>query len=178
MKRVKLHDKNFDLYLDEHEIRLSVEQMAKEIFQYLNGKVPHFIAVLNGSFIFASDLLRAYPGDCKISFVKLSSYAGVKSTGNVSELIGLKEVLDDEAIVVLEDIVDTGTTLLKIDEILKAKGKSWQISSLFLKPDAYKGNREIDFVGFEIPNRFIVGYGLDYNGLGRNLKNIYHLAKA
>lgn len=178
MKRVKLHDKNFDLYLDEHEIRLSVEQMAKKIFQSLNGKVPHFIAVLNGSFIFASDLLRAYPGDCKISFVKLSSYAGLKSNGNVSELIGLQEILEDEAIVVLEDIVDTGNTLLKIDEILKAKGKSWQISSLFLKPDVYKVHREIDFVGFEIPNRFIVGYGLDYNGLGRNLKNVYQLAKA
>ena len=177
MKRVKLHDKNFVLYLDEHEIRLSVEQMAKEIFQSLNGKVPHFIAILNGSFIFASDLLRAYPGDCKISFVKLSSYTGMESTGKVTELIGLKEVLDDEALVVIEDIVDTGTTLLKIDEILKAKGK-WQISSLFLKPDAYKGDRKIDFVGFEIPNRFIVGYGLDYIGLGRSLKNVYQLAKA
>ena len=114
----------------------------------------------------------------KISFVKLSSYNGLESTGKVMELIGLKEVVEDEAIVVLEDIVDTGNTLLKIDEILKAKGKSWQISSLFLKPDAYKGDRKIDFVGFEIPNYFIVGYGLDYDGLGRNLKNVYELAKA
>ena len=178
MKTVKLHDKNFNVYLDQHKIKLRVDQMALEIFQSLKGKVPHFIAVLNGSFIFASDLLRAYPGDCKISFVKLSSYTGLESTGKVLELIGLKEVVDDEALVVLEDIVDTGTTLLKIDEILKAKGKSWQISSLFLKPDAYKGNRKIDFVGFEIPNHFIVGYGLDYEGLGRNLKNVYQLAKA
>ena len=121
MKTVKLHDKNFDVYIDEQQIKLRVEQMATEIFQSLNGKVPHFIAVLNGSFIFASDLLRAYPGDCKISFVKLSSYTGLESTGKVLELIGLKEVVDDEALVVLEDIVDTGTTLLKIDEILKAK---------------------------------------------------------
>ena len=178
MKTVKLHDRNFEVYINEQQIKFRVEQMAGEIFQSLNGKVPHFIAVLNGSFIFVSDLLRAYPGDCKISFVKLSSYTGLKSTGKVSELIGLKEVLDDEVIVVLEDIVDTGTTLLKIDEILKAKGKSWQISSLFLKPDNYKGERKIDFVGFEIPNRFIVGYGLDYDGLGRNLKNVYQLAKA
>ena len=177
MKTVKLHDRNFEVYINEQQIKFRVEQMAGEIFQSLNGKVPHFIAVLNGSFIFVSDLLRAYPGDCKISFVKLSSYTGLKSTGKVSELIGLKEVLDDEVIVVLEDIVDTGTTLLKIDEILKAKGKSWQISSLFLKPDNYKGERKIDFVGFEIPNRFIVGYGLDYDGLGRNLKNVYQLAK-
>ena len=178
MKTVKLHNKNFDVYMYEQQIKLRVEQIAKEIFQSLNGKVPHFIAVLNGSFIFASDLLRAYPGDCKISFVKLSSYIGLESTGNVLELIGLKEVVDDEELVVLEDIVDTGTTLLKIDEILKAKGQSWQISSLFLKPDDYKGDRKIDYVGFERPNRFIVGYGLDYDGLGRNLKNVYQLAKA
>ena len=178
MKTVKLYDKNFDVYIDEQQIKLRVEQMAIEIFQSLNGKVPHFIAVLNGSFIFASDLVRSYPGDCKISFVKLSSYTGLKSTGKVSEMIGLNEFLDDEVIVVLEDIVDTGTTLLKIGESLKAKGENWQISSLFLKPDAYKGDRKIDFIGFEIPNRFIVGYGLDYDGLGRNLKNVYQLAQA
>ena len=178
MKTVKLHNKYFDIYINEQQIKFRIEQMAKEIYQALNGKVPHFIAVLNGSFIFASDLLRAYPGDCKISFVKLSSYTGLESTGKVLELIGLNEVVNDEALVVLEDIVDTGTTLLKIDEIFKANGESWQISSLFLKPDAYKGDRKIDFVGFEIPNRFIVGYGLDYDGLGRNLKNVYKLAKA
>ena len=151
--------KNFDVYINEQQINLRVEQMALEIFQSLNGKVPHFIAVLNGSFIFASDLLRAYPGDCKVSFVKLSSYTGMESTGKVSELIGLNEVLDDEVLVVLEDIVDTGTTLLKIDEILKAKGKSWQISSLFLKPDAYKGDRKIDFIGFDIIIIETVGVG-------------------
>ena len=98
MKTVKLHDKNFDVYINEQQIKLRVEQMATEIFQSLNGKVPHFIAVLNGSFIFASDLLRAYPGDCKISFVKLSSYTGMESTGKVSKLIGLNEILDDDDI--------------------------------------------------------------------------------
>ena len=146
MKTIKLHDKNFDVYLDEQQIKLRVEQLASEIFQSLNGKVPHFIAVLNGSFIFASDLLRAYPGDCKISFVKLSSYTGLESTGKVSELIGLKEVMDDEAIVVLEDIVDTGTTLLKIDEILNAKGKSWQISNLFYESASNDCNRRLSFL--------------------------------
>jgi adenylate kinase len=110
--------------------------------------------------------------------VKLSSYDGVVSTGEVQELIGLKEVGEEEAIVVIEDIVDTGTTLLKIDEIFKSKGREWQIASLFFKPQAYRGNRKIDFVGFEIPNDFIVGYGLDYDGFGRNLKNVYKLAKA
>ena len=178
MKTVRIHDKNFDIFLEAQEIKLRVEQMAYEIYQDLNGKAPHFIAVLNGSFIFASDLLRAYPGDCKISFVKLSSYSAMQSSGKVQELIGLKEFVNDEVLVVLEDIVDTGTTLLKIDEILKEKGKNWQIASLFFKPDAFKGNQKIDFVGFKIPNRFIIGYGLDYEGLGRNLKNVYQLAQA
>ena len=178
MKTVRIHNKNFDIFLEAQEIKLRVEQMAYEIYQDLNGKAPHFIAVLNGSFIFASDLLRAYPGDCKISFVKLSSYSAMQSSGKVQELIGLKEFVNDEVLVVLEDIVDTGTTLLKIDEILKEKGKNWQIASLFFKPDAFNGNQKIDFVGFKIPNRFIIGYGLDYEGLGRNLKNVYQLAQA
>jgi adenylate kinase len=178
MKKQKVHDKDFDIYLEEKALKERVIQMASEIHRELNGKTPHFVAVLDGSFVFASDLLRAYPDDCKISFVKLSSYDGVLSTGKVQELIGLREVGEEDAIVVIEDIVDTGTTLLKIDEIFKAKGRKWQIASLFFKPLAYHGNREIDFVGFEIPNDFIVGYGLDYDGFGRNLKNVYQLAKA
>jgi len=178
MKKLKVHDKDFDIYLEENVLKQRVAEMANEINRDLDGKTPHFVAILNGSFVFASDLLRAYPGACKISFVKLSSYDGMESTGEVKQLIGLKEVLDEETIVVIEDIVDTGTTLLKIDEIFKSKGKEWQIVSLFFKPEAYRGNRKIDFIGFEIPNDFIVGYGLDYEGFGRNLKNIYQLAKA
>ena len=178
MKKLKVHDRDFDIYLEESVLKQRVARMAREIHRDLNGKTPHFVAVLNGSFVFASDLLRAYPGACKISFVKLSSYDGMVTTGAVEELIGLKEVLNEETIVVIEDIVDTGTTLLKIDEIFKAKGKDWQIVSLFFKPEAYQGNRKIDFVGFEIPNDFIVGYGLDYEGFGRNLKSVYQLAKA
>jgi len=178
MKKLKVHDRDFDIYLEENVLNQRVVEMATEIHRDLNGKTPHFVAVLNGSFVFASDLLRAYPGACKISFVKLSSYDGMVSTGEVKELIGLKEVLNEETIVVIEDIVETGTTLLKIDEIFKSKGKEWQIASLFFKPEAYQGNRKPDFVGFEIPNDFIVGYGLDYEGYGRNLKNVYQLAKA
>ena len=178
MKKLKFRDLDFEIYLEEKVLKERVAQVASEIHLELNGKTPHFVAILDGSFVFASDLLRAYPGDCKISFVKLSSYDGVVSTGNVQELIGLKEVGEEEAIVVIEDIVDTGTTLLKIDEIFKSKGREWQIASLFFKPEAYRGNRKIDFVGFEIPNDFIVGYGLDYDGFGRNLKNVYQLAKA
>ena len=178
MKQLKVLDLDFEIYLQEKVLKERIAKVASEIHLELNGKTPHFVAILNGSFVFASDLLRAYSGDCKISFVKLSSYDGVVSTGNVEELIGLKDVGEEEVIVVIEDIVDTGTTLLKIDEIFKSKGKEWQIVSLFFKPKAYCGNRKIDFVGFEIPNDFIVGYGLDYNGFGRNLKNVYKLAKA
>ena len=178
MKKLRVHDLDFEIYLEENTLKERVSLMADDIFVEMKGKIPHFVAILNGSFVFASDLLRAYPGDCKISFVKLSSYDGMVSTGKVRELIGLKDVSKEEAIIVLEDIVDTGGTLLKIDEIFKLQGVEWQIASLFFKPKAYKGNRKIDFVGFEIPNDFIVGYGLDYNGFGRNLKNVYQLAKA
>ena len=178
MKKLRVHDLDFEIYLVESTLKERVSEMAHDIFREINGEIPHFVAILNGSFVFASDLLRAYPGDCKISFVKLSSYDGMVSTGKVNELIGLKDISTNEVIIVLEDIVDTGGTLLKIDEIFKAQDLEWQIASLFFKPIAYKGKREIDFVGFEIPNDFIVGYGLDYNGLGRNLKNVYQLAKA
>ena len=178
MKKLKVLDLDFEIYLEEKILKEQVTRLAKEIYLELNGKTPHFVAVLNGSFVFASDLLRAYPGDCTISFVKLSSYKGMQTTGKVQELIGLGELQQEQAIVVLEDIVDTGTTLLKIDEIFKRKGREWQIASLFFKPEAYQGARKINYVGFEIPNDFIVGYGLDYDGFGRNLKNVYQLAKA
>ena len=178
MKKLRVHDLDFEIYLEENTLKERVSVMAHDIFVEMKGKTPHFVAILNGSFVFASDLLRAYPGDCKISFVKLSSYDGMVSTGKVNELIGLKDVSKEETIIVLEDIVDTGGTLLKINEIFRSQDLEWQIASLFFKPEAYKGKRKIDFVGFEIPNDFIVGYGLDYNGFGRNLKNVYQLAKA
>lgn len=178
MEKQQVQDKTFEIYLSQEKIQKRVSELAEELYIKMKGVTPHFIAILDGSFIFASDLLRAYPGPCKISFVKLSSYEGVVSSGTVNELIGLKEIEDGEAIVVIEDIVDTGATLLKIDEIFQARKKEWQIASLFFKPQAYLGSRTLDFVGFEIPNDFIVGYGLDYNGYGRNLKNIYQLAKA
>ena len=178
MEKLRVHDKNFEIYLEEKVLKKRVAELADEIYRDLNGKTPHFVSVLNGSFIFASDLLRAFPSTCKISFIKLSSYDGIKSTGLVREAIGLNEVLREEEIIVIEDIVDTGTTILKIDDIFKVNRKDWKVVSLFCKPKAYKGIRKIDFIGFEIPNDFIVGYGLDYKGIGRNLKNVYQLAKA
>ncbi len=176
MKNQKVQDKNFEIYLKENYIKERVSLLSKEIHQSMKGKTPHFVAILNGAFVFASDLLRAYPSPCKISFVKLNSYKGIKSSGIVHELIGLKEIPNKECIIILEDIVDTGTTLKKLEEIFKKN--HWYIATLFFKPKAYEYNRHIDFVGFEIPNDFIVGYGLDYEGFGRNLKNVYQLAKA
>ncbi len=178
MKKLKVHDLDFEIYLEDRVLKERIVELALEIHQDLNGKVPHFVAVLNGSFVFASDLLRAFPGDCEISFVKMSSYQGLESSGEVNELIGLNHTLNENPIVVLEDIVDTGNTLSKIDEIFKQKGKDWLIASLFLKPKVYQGKRNVNFVGFEIPNNFIVGYGLDYKGFGRNLNHVYQLAKA
>lgn len=176
MKKQKVQDKNFQIYLEEKTIKERVSTLSEEIHQAMNGKTPHFIAVLNGAFVFASDLLRSYTSPCKISFVKLRSYEGLNSSGEVHELIGLNEIPDNECIIVLEDIIDTGATLKKIQEIFEKK--EWYIATLFFKPKAYKGSRHIDFVGFEISNDFIVGYGLDYDGFGRNLKNVYQLAKA
>jgi adenylate kinase len=175
MKKQKVHDKNFEIYLEEQTIKKRVSTLSEEILQAMNGRTPHFIAVLNGAFVFASDLLRAYSSPCKISFVKLQSYEGLTSTGEVHELIGLNEIPDKECIIVLEDIIDTGATLNKIEGIFKKK--EWYIATLFFKPKVFEGNRHIDFVGFEIPNDFIVGYGLDYKGFGRNLKNVYQLEK-
>jgi hypoxanthine phosphoribosyltransferase len=176
MKNQKVHDKNFEIYIEKRVIKERVLKLSEEVYQAMKGRIPHFIAVLDGAFVFASDLLRAYPSPCKISFVKLSSYQGLSSSGEVHELIGLKEVPENECLIVLEDIVDTGATLTKIEEILKKK--EWYIATLFFKPKAYNGYRHIDFVGFQIPNDFVVGYGLDYNGFGRNLKNVYKLVKA
>ncbi len=173
-----IHDKTFDIFLKEDKIRERISELAAEIHANMQGKYPHFIAVLDGSFIFAADLLKSYPGNCKISFVKLKSYEGDMSSGKVNEIIGLNEIDQNETIVVIEDIVDTGTTLSKISDILEVMNRPWLIVSLFFKPQAFIGTRKIDFVGFQIPNNFIVGYGLDYNGFGRNLKNIYQLAKA
>ena len=176
MKKQKVYDKNFEIYIEKHLIKERVSTLSKEVHHFMKGRIPHFIAVLDGSFVFASDLLRAYPSPCKISFVKLKSYQGLSSSGEVHELIGLNEIPEKECLIILEDIVDTGATLNKIDKIFKKK--EWYIATLFFKPKAYSNSRHIDFVGFEIPNDFIVGYGLDYNGFGRNLKNVYQLAKA
>lgn len=171
---VKLGDKIFVPYLTEEKIAAAVKQVAVKINSDYTGRNPLFLVVLNGAFIFAADLLRTIDIECTISFVKFSSYSGTSSTGKVKELIGLNENLEGRDIIIVEDIVDTGTTIVQlVDDLVKRKTGSVRIASLLLKPGVYKKDVKIDYVGLEIPNAFIVGYGLDYDGLGRNLKDIY-----
>ncbi len=176
---VKLGDKTFVPYLTEDKIAVAVKQVAQKINTDYAGKNPLFLVILNGSFLFAADLLRAIDSDgCEVSFVKFSSYSGTESTGKVKELIGLNEHLDGRDVIIVEDIVDTGNTIVQMmDDLLKRNPASVRIAALLFKPEAYKKQIKIDYVGMEIPNAFIVGYGLDYDGLGRNLKDIYVIKK-
>ncbi len=174
MEKVVLSDKKFRLSISAGEIDEAIDNMAGRIDHDLRNHQPIFIAVLNGSFMFASDLIKKIRLTCRISFVKLASYEGDVSTGDPSEVIGLQEDLAGEHVVVLEDIVDTGRTLsVFLERIRETKPASLRIASLLYKPDACRYLRQPDYVGFEIPNRFVVGYGLDYKGLGRNLPGIY-----
>lgn len=171
-----MHDKAFSIYLEEDAILEGVKKVAEQIHRDHAGQRVLFLAVLNGSFMFAADLLKNYEGDCEISFVKVASYHGMSSSGTVSELIGLTENLEGRHVVILEDIVDTGLTLKKVYlSVMQRNPSSLKVATLLFKPDAYKGDLPIDYAGISIPNEFIVGYGLDYDGLGRNLRNIYKI---
>jgi hypoxanthine phosphoribosyltransferase len=177
MNRVKLWDKEFEISYPASEIRKDIEAMAVAINQDMkNEDKPLFISVLNGSFIFTADFIRLIEFPCEISFVKLASYEGTQTTGSVNQLIGLTENIKGRTVVILEDIVDTGITLGKLVNTLSAQNpKAIKIATLLYKPQSYKGNLKIDYIGKSIPNDFIVGYGLDYDGLGRNLADIYTL---
>ncbi|MCK5765955.1 MAG: hypoxanthine phosphoribosyltransferase [Bacteroidales bacterium] len=176
MDKVKVRDKEFSLFLTAEEIDKAVEQVAEMINADMQGKDPLFLCVLNGAFIFASDLLKKVEFDCEISFVKLSSYVGTQTTNTVRELIGLDQVLTDRTVVVVEDIIDTGITMSYTLEKLRKLGASdVRIATLLFKPEAFKKDYPIDYVGIVIPNEFIVGYGLDYDGHGRNLPDIYKI---
>jgi hypoxanthine phosphoribosyltransferase len=173
---IKLHDRKFTLSLSPPEIQREVSRIAERINHDLESENPVFIGILNGSFMFTSDLLKKITINCQVTFLKLSSYRGLSSTGKMNELIGLDIDLKGRSLVIVEDIVDTGTTLEYIISRLKLKSpKQIRIATLLLKPDTFKGNIHIDYVGFEIPNDFIVGYGLDYNQQGRNLEGIYKI---
>lgn len=173
---IHLHNKTFSPYISEKRIQQSVKKIVKQISKDYKNEIPLFLGVLNGSFIFCADLLKEYNHACEISFIKLASYKQTTSTGIVNELIGLNEDITNRTVIIVEDIVDTGNTVEKIVEILKQQPiKEFKIATLFLKPDVYKKEIAINYVGLEIPNNFIVGYGLDYDGLGRNLKEVYKL---
>lgn len=178
MQQVTLKDKTFVPYITADKIRESVQSVADKINSELICENPLFLVVLNGSFMFAADLLKEVTIPCEISFIKLASYHGTSSTGVVTEMIGLTEEVKGRTIVVIEDIVDTGVTIEKLHNVLtKKEVKQIKIATFLLKPEAYKKNITIDYVGLSIPNDFVVGYGLDYDGLGRNMKEIFVLAK-
>jgi len=177
MNKLKIRDKIFEVYLEEKEILEKVSELAQQIENDYRGKEVLFISILNGSFVFTADLLRDIDMHLEVSFMKLSSYEGLKSTGDVRRLIGVNEDLKNKTVIILEDIIDTGKTLDGIIEDLYDKGaKEIRVAALLLKPDAYTGSYKIDYLGFEIPNDFVIGYGLDWDGLGRNLRSIYRIA--
>lgn len=176
MSIIQLHDKFFKSYISAEKINAAVASLVKQIQADLKQESPLFIGILNGSFMFVADFVRKYPANCEVSFVKLASYEGVNSTGKIKQLVGVNENLEGRTVVILEDIIDTGNTLQEIYEIFKHKKvKQLKIATLFFKPDVFKKALPIDYIGISIPDKFIVGYGLDYNGFGRNLENIYQL---
>lgn len=175
-KTITLGDKSFRLYITEQQILAAVRQIADRINKEYAGKTPLIVPILNGSFMFAADLAKELTCQCEISFIKASSYRGTASTGQLTSLIGINEDVQGRDIILVEDIIDTGHTLAKIIPSTEALAPaSVKVATLLFKPKALKADLRIDYVGLEIPNEFIVGYGLDYNGLGRNLREIYQV---
>ncbi|NOY49198.1 MAG: hypoxanthine phosphoribosyltransferase [Chlorobi bacterium] len=174
MNVIQVHDKFFRPFIPFEKIEEEVKRIAWEINKDLEGQKPLFLSVLNGSFMFAADLLKHITLNCEISFVKLASYSGTESTQNVRQLIGFDEDIYGKTIVVLEDIIDSGLTMERVLEQLKDRGAhEVRVATLMFKPAAFKRDYEIHYKGFDIGNEFIIGYGLDYNRQGRNLKDIY-----
>lgn len=176
MATVKVHDKLFETYLDEATILQRVKELAEQISSDYAGKKPLFIAILNGSFMFASDLFKQLNIEAELCFIKLASYKGMKSSGNVVTSIGLEDDLFGKEVIIVEDIVDTGKTLYDfLPKLEHQQPSSLRIVTLLHKSAATAHPLKLDYVGFDIPNKFVVGYGLDYDGLGRNLKEIYQV---
>ena len=176
MKKVTLKDKTFEISIPEAELFAAIDRVAEKMNADLDGKNPLFVIVLNGAFMFASDLLKRVEMPAQLSFVKVASYCGTCSTGNITELIGLNEDVKGRTVVIIEDIVDSGRTMYGMVQKLKSLGtEDLRIATLFFKPEALQYDLTIDYVAMEIPNDFIVGYGLDYDGYGRNLRDIYSL---
>ena len=176
MDSIQLHDKEFNTYISEKEILSEIKRLGTQISSDYKGKKPLFIAILNGAFMFASDLLKEISIDCEISFIKSTSYQGTESSGQLAELIGLKENIENRDLIIIEDIVDTGNSMKKTLASLVLKNpKSIEICTMLFKPEALQHKMDIKYIGKEIPNDFVIGYGLDYDGLGRNIREIYKL---
>ncbi len=168
----------FKPYISEAQIKAKIGEMAASMQDRFEGKEPIFLGVLNGAFVFAADLVRAVSFDCVISFIKLSSYRGMKSSGEVAAVIGLEIDIKDRHVILVEDIIDTGNTMHSfLPELEALQPASISLASLLVKREAMEYDIAIDYLGFEIPNHFVIGYGLDYDGLGRNLPGIYQLAE-
>ncbi len=176
MKRIKLLDKEFEIFISNDEIQKAVSRIAESINRDYADKEPLFLVMLNGAFMFATDLFKQLKISCDISFVKYSSYMGMLTTEHVKKLIGINEDMKGRNILIIEDIVDTGITMdTLLNELYEHKPADVKIATLLFKPQAFKKSFKINYTGIEIPSDFIVGYGLDYNGKGRNLPEIYKL---
>ena len=174
MKKVKLHDKQFKLFINYEIIISKIEDLVSVLNVKYAGKKPIFLCVLNGSFLFASELIKRFNHECEVSFVKLSSYEGLKSTGNIQNLIGINDNLNGRNIIIVEDIVDTGRTVhFVIKEIKNHNPESVEVATLLFKPAAYQKQIPINYPAINVGNEFLVGFGLDYNGIGRNLEDIF-----
>jgi len=173
---IKAHNLSFIPFIDKKTLKEKVNKLGKKLRKQFKGKVPLLIGVLNGSFIFAADLMRAMNAECEITFIKLSSYEGMKSTAEIKTHIGLEIDVEGRDVVIVEDIIDTGNTLHNfLLDLQKFKPASVTVVALLVKPDALQHDLQIDYRGFDIPDKFVIGYGLDYNGIGRNLREIYQL---
>ncbi len=175
-KAVTIHGKKFKSLISSGRIQKAIAFIAKKMDKDFKNERPLFLSVLNGSFLFTADLLKKVKVECEISFIKVSSYSGTQSTGNVNTLIGLSENLEGRTIIILEDIVDSGNTLENVlRELKKHNPKTIKVAALFFKPHAYTKKIKLDYIGIDVPNKFLLGYGLDYDGLGRNLQDVYVL---
>jgi hypoxanthine phosphoribosyltransferase len=176
--KIKVKDKEFRVFIKAEDIDIAVSKVADSINTDMKGKVPLFLIVLNGAFMFASDLLKKIKIENNISFVKLSSYSGTRSTQVINELIGINEIVKGRTVIIVEDIIDTGFTMHRMLDILhEQEAADVRIATLVFKPNAFRSDFPIDYIGFEIPNDFIVGYGLDYDGFARNLPDIYKIVE-
>jgi len=176
MKTKKVNDRIFEEFIEEKEILDRIAEIAKKIEDDHKKKEILFISILNGSYVFTADLLRRIELNVKVSFLKLASYEGLQSTGTVKRLIGLSEDLAGKTVIIIEDIIDTGKTLDGVIDDLREKGaEDIKVAALLVKPDAYRGSHKIEYKGFEIPNDFVIGYGLDWDGYGRNYRSVYRI---